>query len=322
MARTIFGGISAGLKSAQENNRNKRKSTMDELIQRASLAESGYDVQEKPGMFGFGGQTTISRTPGYVGMKELQRRELENKLDPNYEANQAATKEKALIKARLEAGGKGGFGGSAPNSSGNEQFIMGPDGKWRNNPLIPKPMNPLQEAKLEQLKQEEQEAARLAETQKGQVRDASVDALSDIAVAKKGKRFFGPLGEFSSKAVPSSLFGEYGERAEWESNIDKILAQKTLNILTDLKKQSKTGATGLGAVNEREFATLQQAATELRRNYSPEKAERVLNDMERFHIKVLSAQNEEVEVISPDGQQGTIPASQLEEALRERYSVR
>lgn len=116
-------------RKAQQKTENN---SVDALIKRAQLNELGYDVQQKPSMLGgvFGGGQTLVRDPNFVSTKALERKKLQNELDPNYAATVAANKEKALMGARKEFyGGSGVMGGA-----NGGQFIIGPGGKPTKNP--------------------------------------------------------------------------------------------------------------------------------------------------------------------------------------------
>ena len=107
-----------------------------------------------------------------------------------------------------------------------------------------------------------------------------------IQKGKEGSQNFGPLGNLPTIAAPSSLVGEYGSRKEWETNINKLLSQKVLDIISEMKRVSKTGATGFGQLSEKEGAILQQASTALQKDLLPEQALYYLNEMEKIHKKV------------------------------------
>lgn len=74
----IFGSFSRGFKSGREMREQSQKNAVDALLQKAQLAELGYDVQTKPGRFGglFGGGQTIARRPDYVSTKDLERQKM------------------------------------------------------------------------------------------------------------------------------------------------------------------------------------------------------------------------------------------------------
>jgi NACalpha-BTF3-like transcription factor len=68
----------------------------------------------------------------------------------------------------------------------------------------------------------------------------------------------------------------------------KLISEKVLALMTDLKKPSANGSTGFGALSEKELSILQNAATALKRDLNPEDALRYLNDIEQIHNKVLN----------------------------------
>ena len=58
--------------------------------------------------------------------------------------------------------------------------------------------------------------------------------------------------------------------------------------MSEMKRVSKTGATGFGQLSEKELAVLQNASTALSSDLSPEDALELLDEMERIQKKFLS----------------------------------
>ena len=159
-----------------------------------------------------------------------------------------------------------------------------------------------QEEKL--LKQEEKNA--VAETAKENIVSNANDMLSTINEVKSGLQYFGPLGNLPTQATPGGILSTIGQplgvnkggfaaRRKWETNIDRLLALKGFDMMKELKNASKTGATGLGQLSEKEGEWLRQASTALKKDIGQEQAIEILSGMERLYKKVLT------------GKQGTIP---------------
>lgn len=107
------------------------------------------------------------------------------------------------------------------------------------------------------------------------------DTLDTIGKVKKNLKYFGAAG-----SIPP-LPGEY-DKVDWRANFDKLLSQKVLDVMTQLKDASKTGATGFGALSAPELKVLQDAATVLKPNMSEKDALEYLEKMEVITNKVLA----------------------------------
>lgn len=114
------------------------------------------------------------------------------------------------------------------------------------------------------------------------VKDSAEDALNTIKEVKNGINYFGFTGGLPS--IPGS------PRAKWEANINKLLSKNVIDVMTNMKQASKTGATGFGQLSEKELKVLQDASTALKRNLSPKDATEILNDME-VKLKKISVGN-------------------------------
>lgn len=273
-------GIWALAKQKQDRNANQ----LDQATKYAQLAESGYRVKQQPSgrMFG-GSQMVLEQDPGFQSLKTLQRQKMVNELDPNYSANQAAAKEEALINVRKKAYGFGS-GASQPSGDSQQQFVMSPDGRLRQNPDY---LDPLKKAKLDQLQKKQQEAQQAEDNKNEMLRSNAEDMLNTVGEVKKGMKYFGAMGNAPTLLTPSAYTGEYGQRKNWESNVNKLLSGKIIDLMTQMKNASKTGATGFGALSQKELAVLQEASTALNRGLSPDDASRYLNQIETMQRKAL-----------------------------------
>ena len=77
-------------------------------------------------------------------------------------------------------------------------------------------------------------------------------------------------------------------RVNWEANVDRLLTKQVLDVMNSLKNASRTGATGFGALSEKELRLIQNASTSLRRTSSPEDAQMYLDQMKEAFSKVLN----------------------------------
>jgi hypothetical protein len=66
-------GVGESLFRLGESRRQKQGDSIDALIKQAQLKEMGYQIDQKPGGFFGGGQTTITQDPNFVSSKSLER---------------------------------------------------------------------------------------------------------------------------------------------------------------------------------------------------------------------------------------------------------
>lgn len=127
------------------------------------------------------------------------------------------------------------------------------------------------------------EAKKSREFQNKVVVDAAIDTSKTIAEIKKFKGLtgFGPLG-----SMPTLIPGS--PRSTWEANINKLLSQRVVDLMTQMKQASKTGATGFGQLSEKELKLLQEASTALKRNLPADKAMEYLDEMDNVAQKVIN----------------------------------
>jgi len=141
-------------------------------------------------------------------------------------------------------------------------------------------------AKQEKEMMDKEERIKQLEYKSNFIKESAQDAINTIAEVKKGKSYFGALG-------PIPTLNPWGyERKKWEANVNKLLAKKMVDLMTQMKSASKTGATGFGQLSEREGQILRDAATALNRGLSPEDAEGYLNEMEFLLNKVVSGESQ------------------------------
>ncbi len=115
------------------------------------------------------------------------------------------------------------------------------------------------------------------------IKDSAQDALNTISEIEKGIGHFGLYGQLPS--IPGT------PRYTWETNINKLLSGKMIDLMTQMKEASKTGATGFGRLSEKEGQILREASTALKRGLPPEKAQEYLNSMKSALQKVISKTN-------------------------------
>jgi len=138
------------------------------------------------------------------------------------------------------------------------------------------------------------EQEKIAETKKKAtdlVTTSAQDTLSTIGEIEKGMGFFGPLGNIPSLYAPSTLNllddKTYGQRKNWEANVNKLKGKLVLEIMNNMKSASKTGATGFGQLNKEELTLLKDSANALSKTLVPEDAKRYINQIKVLAKKVL-----------------------------------
>ena len=256
-------GRYSSLREFAGNARKRREenNSLDALVKRAQLQELGYETAPRQSRFGpmFGETMDIMRDPNFVGTKSLEREQLE--LKNNQLRNEI-----------------GSFGQPLPAG------MVRVDGKAVKDPSY---VTPYQQVRVDVANQKKAEAEQAQRDREEILRSSTEDTLETIGEAKKGLKYFGPMGNLPTVAAPSSLFGEYGPRKKWEANVNKLLSQKVIDVMTQMKTASKTGATGFGQLSNKELGVLQDAATALKKDLAPEDAIFYLDEMEKIHSKFL-----------------------------------
>lgn len=117
----------------------------------------------------------------------------------------------------------------------------------------------------------------------------SVDFLLD----KKNIKQFGVTGPIP--AIPGT------KKREWLAELNFLKGKQVLNLMTELKQASKTGATGFGQLSEKELALLENSANKLERGLPEKAAKKELNRIKGLLNKIM-AENDENEkgFISPN----------------------
>lgn len=212
----------------------------------------------------------------------LQGRKLRTDADQNSIANALRIAQVQELQRKTAAYDQAPQTGSPADPA--QPLIMIPGKGLSKNPQY---LNPLEQKKLDALEEKKQQAATAEENKSEMLRQDAEGQLAAIQEAKKGKKYFGPMGNLPSIAAPSSVVGEYGQRKEWENNVNKLLSGRVIDVMNKMKQASKTGATGFGQLNKSELALIQNASNVLSKDLPPDIAEKYLNDLEPIYRKVL-----------------------------------
>ena len=72
--------------------------------------------------------------------------------------------------------------------------------------------------------------------------------------------------------IPFASMVPESKAADAKAALDRLTGTLVIDLMREMKEQSRTGATGFGALSERELATLQQAASKLSNRNMSEQA--------------------------------------------------
>lgn len=103
------------------------------------------------------------------------------------------------------------------------------------------------------------------------------------------KRFEVAVGPIEGRTSGMALPTKKGEKSfQINKEIATLLAKKALNTITEMKNASRTGATGFGAMNEKELGLIQDDIASLDTRLSDEAFEASLNRIKKRMQKVMS----------------------------------
>ncbi len=151
-----------------------------------------------------------------------------------------------------------------------------------NNPDY---IDPIEQLKVDAAQSKQQEAQMAKENADKSMKESAQSTIDTIETVKKGKNFFGFAGKVPS--IPY-LTGDYGKRKEWENNVNNLLSNKVVEVMQNMKRVSKTGATGFGQLNKSELDLLKNASTKITRDLTPDLAVKYLDELENVNKKLLS----------------------------------
>lgn len=103
------------------------------------------------------------------------------------------------------------------------------------------------------------------------------------------KRFEVAVGPIEGRTSGMALPTKKGEKSfQINKEIATLLAKKALNTITEMKNASRTGATGFGAMNEKELGLIQDDIASLDTRLSDKAFEASLNRIKQRMQKVMS----------------------------------
>jgi hypothetical protein len=111
---------------------------------------------------------------------------------------------------------------------------------------------------------------------------ASIDDTSsalDELIDEKGNLKSGVGGTFGWDALRGRIPGT--SAADAKARLDRLQSRLTVDLLGEMKRQSRTGASGFGTLSEKELMVLQNAAARLNSSQSDESARQALLDVRK-----------------------------------------
>jgi hypothetical protein len=137
------------------------------------------------------------------------------------------------------------------------------------------------QGKLDAAKEKDAEKRHTADT----AREAALASIDDTSSAldelldPHGQLKPGVGGAVGWDSVMSRIPGT--SAADARARIDRLQSRLTIDLLGEMKRQSRTGASGFGALSEKELAVLQSAAARLGTSQSDESFRQALADVRK-----------------------------------------
>lgn len=104
--------------------------------------------------------------------------------------------------------------------------------------------------------------------------------LKTVDRLKKDIKYFGPMGNIDPLWIQTG-------KANWLANYNSLKDKMVVDLIMQMKEASKTGATGLGNMSEKEGMRLENAKTALQRGLDPYDAMEYLIEIEEATKNVL-----------------------------------
>lgn len=137
------------------------------------------------------------------------------------------------------------------------------------------------QGKIDAAKEKETDKQKTADT----ARNAALASIDDTAGAldelidANGQLKPGVSGATGIDAIRSYIPGT--SAADAKARIDRLQSRLTIDLLGEMKRQSRTGASGFGALSEKELGVLQNAAARLGQSQSDESFRQALVDVRK-----------------------------------------
>jgi len=117
------------------------------------------------------------------------------------------------------------------------------------------------------------------------------DVEDKVGLLNKLQEARGQVG-FWSTGIPGQVTnGLWGAPStDLSSTLSSIDADKVISTLGGLKAQSRTGASGFGALSEKELALLKAKVTSLAQSQSPEQLQKHINELDVYYRRLIAKQ--------------------------------
>jgi len=139
-----------------------------------------------------------------------------------------------------------------------------------------RPMNPSEEKASMEI-----DAAKQADQVKTQATiDTAQGALNAIKEIEDKINFFGPI----EGRIPAML---NTDKIEWQANVNNLTGRNIVNLMNEMKSQSRTGATGFGQLNRAELKVIEDASMVLKKEMDEKTAKKYLNQMKNAFQKII-----------------------------------
>ena len=270
----------------------KAKITMQEALTKKKFSEFEKKMKKMAEMSGGGQQGTSLQQPPQPQMPVVQPQPGEAVMSlpggrfGDFQGQEVAQPQPQQPTSQQQP--------QVPTQKNMPAFIEGPSGGIVKNPYFVSPFErekyESEEIRKQQKSKAAQDKAILKQQEDEEVKQARIDnekgfsqdMLDTISEVEGGIKYFGAAGR-----VPPWP-AEY-KKVRWRANFDKLISKRVLKVMANMKKQSKTGATGFGQLSEKELAILKNASTALKTNMSEEDAQKYLDKMKEPLFKILSS---------------------------------
>lgn len=263
-----LGGLGANLFGAQ-----------DPMLQKATMAKqlaTQYDLTTAEGLQGYAQALAQNGAPDLAQMALARSQEVESKALANEKARYAMEQEKAL-RAELEKLG--------PNATDEEYLAVYRKFGGANalGAALERSMSVKDKLAMKQAEQDKLNA-NVRDEMVGQAIEGKT--LVENIRRQVGYNTVGALGGGVLSHLPMT------DAAAFASDVKELQSKLTMAVMAAAKAQSKTGATGFGALNMKELEVIKQNIADLdTTKLSPEKFNEKLDTINKYFTKLEQKAN-------------------------------
>lgn len=140
-----------------------------------------------------------------------------------------------------------------------------------------RPMNPNEQKSSMEI----EDAKRASQVKTQATIDTAQGALNTIKEIEDKINFFGPI----EGRIPAML---NPDKIEWQANINNLTGRNIVNLMNEMKSQSRTGATGFGQLNRAELKVIEDASMVLKKEMDETRAKKYLTQMKNAFQKIIN----------------------------------